>query len=263
MDKDETNVHYNGVRMETRAQRARGPLYQLKLVHNNWKRVLLQRYAFGAGLLLDLGCGRGGDTQKWVDCHIRQVHGVDTNSTLIREAIRRSVRSRGKTTCTFQVHDCRLPYHPMMTYDVVTTFFCVHYFCETEEICRTFVQSVSSALRSQGFWMGICLDSGKVTSWIRNGMTSPHLSIQNVSVDMTGDVGFGQAYRYTLEDTVTQSTNRSEGSLEYLVPMEKLITLARDMDLDLLSLTPCEIPAGEYPGVLASEMCMEFVFVKK
>jgi hypothetical protein len=60
-----TRDHYNRVTTQSQKQRARGKLYPLKLVHNGWKRELLQEFGFGCDSLLDIGCGRGGDLQKW------------------------------------------------------------------------------------------------------------------------------------------------------------------------------------------------------
>lgn len=258
--------HYDRVTHQTRSERTKGVLYQLKLTHNLWKRTMLQQYAFGSDDLLDIGCGRGGDIRKWNDCHIRHVHGVDVSHPLIQEAIRRASSSRGRTACTFQVHDFRRPYCAMTRYGVVSTFFCLHYFCGSYYDCRTLLETVSSALRPQGFWIGICLDERKVSNWIREGRSSPYVSIRNISVpidDDAGTYGFGCAYAFSMVDTVTASSAGDEGSVEYLVPMPGLMTAARDVGLDLLFAKPCEIPMGQYAGMEASEMCLQFCFVKK
>lgn len=259
--------HYDRVTHQTRKERTKGTLYQLKLVHNTWKRTLLQQYAFGSDTVLDIGCGRGGDIQKWNDCHVGRVHGVDVSHQLIQEAVRRASASRGRTVCTFQVHDFRHPYDPMTRYAVVSTFFCLHYFCGSFHDCRTLLESVSSALRPHGFWIGICLDGRQVTAWIREGKTSPYVHIRNISVpvDKESDApsGFGHAYSFEMVDTVTASSGGDAGSIEYLVSMPDLMAAARDVGLHTLFVKPCDIPPGRYAGMEASAMCLQFCFVKK
>lgn len=257
--------HYDRVTHQTRRERTKGVLYQLKLVHNSWKRRLLQQYAFAADTLLDIGCGRGGDIQKWNDCHVRRVHGVDASHQLIQEAMRRASASRFRTLCTFEVHDFRRPYNPMTRYAVVSTFFCLHYFCGSFHDCRTLLESVSSALRPQGFWIGICLDARKVVSWIRDDKTSPYVRIRNLSVPLTDDEpdGFGHSYSFEMVDTVTASSAGDAGSVEYLVSMPDVMAVARDVGLHVLFVKPCDIPPGTYAGIEASEMCLQFCFVKK
>ena len=57
--------HYDGVTMATREQRAKGRLYDMKKFHNLMKRNLLRTFATLQERVLDLGCGRGGDIEKW------------------------------------------------------------------------------------------------------------------------------------------------------------------------------------------------------
>jgi len=264
-----TRDHYNNVSSQTQKQRAGGVLYSMKLVHNGWKRELLQQYGFGCDTLLDIGCGRGGDIQKWNDCHIRHAHGVDNSFRELHEAIRRASSYTKKktdggvmTVCTFQLHDFLKPYTPLLSYSLVTTFFCLHYFCVSASSCKTLLETISKALRRGGYWVGICLDSNKVTRWIKEGKQSPYLRIQNVSVGnhSLSMEGFGQAYSYDLVDTVTSSFRGDGGSLEYLVPMPEVVRYAQMFGLECMFVKPCVIPGFEYPGVEASEMCIQFCF---
>ena len=47
------------------------------------------RFAHGAGSLLDLACGRGGDIWKWIDAGITVVKGIDLSPGEIEEARKR------------------------------------------------------------------------------------------------------------------------------------------------------------------------------
>ncbi len=99
-------------------QRRQGAALPLKLFHNDIKRRLLAKCACGSATLvcttrtglwahtapglpsarrfarrgcslLDLCCGRGGDLQKWRDCGVRYVYGVDISRNEVDEAMRR------------------------------------------------------------------------------------------------------------------------------------------------------------------------------
>ena len=53
------------------------------------RRRYRRRFASGAGSLLDLACGRGGDIWKWLDAGIARVKGVDLSPGEIEEARKR------------------------------------------------------------------------------------------------------------------------------------------------------------------------------
>ena len=56
------------------AARRAGVLFTYKRYANSVKRQLIQSHARDARLLIDIGCGRGGDIAKWRDArvHVRQ-----------------------------------------------------------------------------------------------------------------------------------------------------------------------------------------------
>lgn len=257
-----TKHHYNNIKNLTPSQRACGALYALKVTHNGWKRRLLEIYANDTDSLLDIACGRGGDIMKWNDCRIKMVHGVDISLYEVREAVRRASNiKRPYTTCTFQIHDFLMPYTPLLSFATVSTFFCLHYFCVSKYACQTLLESIERSLCVGGHWIGICLDSHKVTQWITEGKTSPHLTITNVSIGNSSH-GFGQAYTYNLKETVTAPVSGDHGSLEYLVPWKQVVTMAEDVGLVCTYIKPCPVPESSYPGSEASEMCMAFSFTK-
>lgn len=53
------------------------------------KRALIEAYAPPGGRLLDLGCGRGGDIDKWWRAGVKEVVGVDLSDKELEEARKR------------------------------------------------------------------------------------------------------------------------------------------------------------------------------
>jgi len=239
--------HYDSVTTQTRAERSKGDLYQLKRHHNAVKRDLLRSYASES--LLDIGCGRGGDIQKWRDLGLSRVHGIDLSPVSIEEARRRAA---GCTLYTFDTADARIPINIGRQFHTVSTMFCLHYFFESEETLRTLLQTVSSHLMYQGHWIGCCLDSRKVQQ-----TNTKHLTIDFTESSSNQDI-FGRQYTYRLHDTVTSSGDSA--SVEFLVDMDKLQVIALEYGLVRVHQEP--FPGHRYPGHEATEMCIRFAFIQ-
>lgn len=255
----DTAAHYNGVTNGTRAERARGTLYDLKKYHNTVKRDLLTTYGMYADKVLDLGCGRGGDMQKWADCCMCRVDGVDISEAEIQEARARydTFRHARKPQCTFCIADVTRPLPSTYgMYNVVTAMFCLHYFFESKETLVAFMTNVASHLVLHGFFIGTCLNDVLV----RACETSVLSIVPGDGFHKTS--GYGRQYTYSLRDTVTEKHEASMGSVEYLVDFQELVAVAEQVGLRFKERTPF-IPPTAYPGYEASRMCQTFVFIKQ
>jgi mRNA (guanine-N7-)-methyltransferase len=240
--------HYDAVQTTSKRDRARGDLFLLKKFHNHVKRSLLETYAAGADRLLDLACGRGGDLQKWHDCRVQFVKGVDMSSNEIQEARARYAAMKTSMVCSFEVVDLLDgTFRQAPCYDVVTAMFCIHYFCESTETLARFVDLVAKSLRPGGYFLGCCLDGSLV-----HDMHSEHVDIKRLE---------GRRILFALRDTVTSATSASQGSVEYLVDLEELTSVARDAGLERLRIDPFD-PPHEYPGDDVSRLFCSFVFRK-
>ncbi|KAI0792933.1 mRNA capping enzyme-domain-containing protein [Abortiporus biennis] len=124
----------------------------------------------GAGKVLDLGCGKGGDLTKWAKAKIREYVGVDIAAVSVDQARDRYNSLRGpKFAASFGAADCyakplNLSLPPSMVqsilppngaeFDVVTMQFCMHYAFESEEKARFMLHNVSKWLRTGGVFVG-------------------------------------------------------------------------------------------------------------
>ena len=258
MSSSNVERHYDGVTMATREQRAKGRLYEMKKFHNLMKRNLLRTFATLQERVLDLGCGRGGDIEKWKECKVGYVRGIDISTNEIDEARRRASACIHTLLpkCEFHVADLTKPIEQEEEkYDVVSAMFCIHYFFGSLKTLKIFMETVSKHLRYGGHFIGTCLDSKMVQEWVASGKTSSVLTITpGNAFGRTG--GFGREYTYELCDTVTEGA-----TTEYLVDMREMVRIAEQFGLRFKQATPF-MPTTDYEGKEASQMCTTFVFIK-
>lgn len=239
--------HYDAVGTTTKKDRASGELFRLKKFHNTVKRDLLKTYATHAERLLDLACGRGGDLQKWHDCSIQFVKGVDVSPKEIQEARARYAKVQTRMVCSFEVVDLiDGTFRQAPVYDVVTAMFCIHYFCESEDTLKRFLDIVVGSLRPGGYFLGCCVDG----SLVKTFRGSDYIDIQILQ---------GHKMIFALRDTVTSATSNSQGSVEYMVDLDMLRRIALSVNLDFIQMNPFN-PPDEYPGHDISRLFTSFVF---
>ena len=100
----------------------------MRKYHNYIKETLLPK---GSGLLLDFGCGHGGDIHKWDRKKVSHVIAIDPDAESIREAQRRCTNENYLffTDDWTYVRDC-----PERCVDVITCHFVIHYFDRPQQI---------------------------------------------------------------------------------------------------------------------------------
>lgn len=130
---------------------------------NNWvKSVLMDLYVgrMNGKSLLDLGCGKGGDLNKWHKAGLRQVVGIDIAEMSIEDAKKRYADMRRPNfKADFFAFDA---FHnnlkqldlPIESFDALSSQFAYHYSFETEESAEISIRNVSSHLKSGGFFFG-------------------------------------------------------------------------------------------------------------
>ncbi|PSC71583.1 Golgi apparatus membrane ECHIDNA [Micractinium conductrix] len=218
--------------------RAQGPGAPLKKFHNTIKRRLIERFATGAGCLLDLACGRGGDIWKWIDAGISEVKGLDLSPGEIEEARKRfseAAEKRPDMSLDYQFEDTPLlgvqEWREPRQYDVVTCMFAIHYFFVTEAALKQFLHNVSINLKDGGYFIGTVPDGKRVNECIKQSKKyqSPMLTIEAHWKGMP-EV-FGSPYICAIGDTVTGGEKGTQGSYEYLVYTNVLAGVAAQYGL--------------------------------
>ncbi|KJZ73204.1 mRNA cap guanine-N7 methyltransferase [Hirsutella minnesotensis 3608] len=212
---DVVRQHYNSVPERGRDWRTRDSKIKGLRVFNNWiKSCIVQRYSpdedhtpgsretgrsSGKELLvLDIGCGKGGDLSKWQQAPqpIQLYVGLDPADVSIEQARERyrNMSSRGGRgggrgggpnrrppprlfDARFHVKDCygesiedvdiirQVGFDPSPMnrrgFDVVSMMFSMHYAFETEGRARTMLRNVAGALKKGGRFIG-CIPNSDV-----------------------------------------------------------------------------------------------------
>lgn len=203
----------------------------------------------GAGKVLDLGCGKGGDLTKWQKGRIREYVGLDIAAVSIDQARDRYNSLRlPKFTAAFAATDCyadsldvSLP--PAMRqavlppsgqpFDVVSMQFCMHYAFESEEKVRTMLSNVSKWLREGGIFVGTVPNGAQLLEHLSAlpkdaKDLSWGNSVYNIRFDKRRhDSLYGHKYWFYLKDAVDDVP-------EYVVHWESFVQLATEYGLHLM-----------------------------
>ncbi|CCE90536.1 mRNA (guanine-N7)-methyltransferase TDEL_0B04070 [Torulaspora delbrueckii] len=242
--------HYNErTFIANRSRRNLSPIIKLRNFNNAIKYMLIDKYAKGGDVVLELGCGKGGDLRKYGAANISQFIGVDISNASIQEAHK---RYQSMKNLSFQVilitgdcfgeslgvavepfPDCKFPC------DLVSVQFCLHYAFETEEKARRALLNVSKSLKVGGHFFGTLPDSEFIRyklnkfdktvekpSWGNSIYKVTFENNEYAKNDHEFPSPFGQMYTYWLEDAI-------DNVPEYVVPFETLRSLADEYGLEL------------------------------
>jgi len=148
---DAVRDHYDARDSEpARRTRPDDPLARVRRYNNYVKAAALARACAATGAaaarVLDVGCGRGGDVQKYARLGVASVDGLDVSPSSILEARRRA----GDSACRFRVADLRDPMQIRALgasgpYDVVVLFFSLQYLVATRDAATRLFCAVARA----------------------------------------------------------------------------------------------------------------------
>lgn len=242
--------HYNErTIIANRSKRNLSPIIKLRNFNNAIKYMLIDKYTERGDVVLELGCGKGGDLRKYGNAGISQFIGIDISNASIQEAHK---RYRSMRNLSYQVilitgdcfgeslgvavepfPQCRFPC------DVVSTQFCLHYAFETEEKARRALLNVAKSLRVGGHFFGTIPDSefiryklnkiGKDVEEPSWGNSIYKVTFANNDYQKNNNEfpsPYGQMYTFWLEDAI-------DNVPEYVVPFETLRSLADEYGLTL------------------------------
>jgi SAM-dependent methyltransferase len=129
----------------------------IRKLHNDSKRELISLVAFENAVVLDVGCGFGGDLQKWNYCKVK-LDMCDPNEKSIAEAKKRSKNLNIKAK--IYVGDIFAGYHKM--YDIICYNFSLHYIFASEKLFFASILKIKSKLKLGGKLIGCIPDSEKI-----------------------------------------------------------------------------------------------------
>jgi len=156
---------------------------EIRKHHNNIKRDLILRVVPAGASVLDVGCGNGGDLQKWHAAKVKNLVMCDPGSL-------EEVKSRHKNLklpMKVQFIDGDIRRCPMQQFDIVAYNFSLHFIFETRALFETSVKEIRSRLRVGGRLIGVIPDSEHI---IMDTPFEDPVSAMDIQAPVQG--GFGE-----------------------------------------------------------------------
>jgi len=214
--------------------------------HNLIKRQLIQSVTQPGFSVLDVGCGFGGDLQKWIHAGVRTLDMCDPSPDALMEAKMRA--SKMTLRPTFYAGDI-LACPTNKKYDVICYNFSLHYIFASKKLFLDTVRAIKSRLKFGGRLIGIIPDSETII------MNTPFVddmgNRMQLEKDFTGD--FGEYLTVLLVDTPFYNSGPRKEPLAY---KDLLVTHLEEQGLHLEKWERLE-------GTLLTRMYSQFIFVCK
>ncbi|KAA8916185.1 hypothetical protein TRICI_001676 [Trichomonascus ciferrii] len=237
---DTVRSHYNerpDVGVEKRKQ---SPIFKLRSFNNFIKSVLIQTHGAYRAVVLDIGCGKGGDLLKWAKNMCTGWIGIDIADVSVQQAKSRYEQMNRKSFwadfCVGDAFSERVEdiVHPdAFPVDVVSIQFSLHYAFKSEETIRTLLDNVSRALKPGGSFLGTIPNADFLMEHVWStpeGVKSWGNSLYRIQFEelppKSLNPPFGHQYSFFLEDAV-------ENVPEYIVPFDCLQKLCTEYGLEL------------------------------
>ncbi|KAK0552429.1 mRNA cap guanine-N7 methyltransferase [Tilletia horrida] len=238
-DNNEVSDHYNNRKEVGVHARRESKIFPLKNFNNWAKNCLIQRFSRDGARVLDLGCGKGGDLNKWSKARAKSLVMIDIAGMSVGQAETRFKQRNHGFDAEFYTFDCfaRALHEvvPSMTlepmFDTVTLQFCMHYGWSSPAKARTLLENVARYLRPGGYFIGTIPDADNLISRLK-ALRGEQLKFGNDIYSVTFEQKetqppFGNKYWFFLEDAV-------EDVPEYVVEWDQFQQLATEFGLRLV-----------------------------
>ena len=131
---------------------------EIRKNHNDAKRELIQSVTTNGQHILDVGCGFGGDLQKWHKCGAN-INMCDPEPEALVEAKSRAKNMRMRVNFyEGDIHNC-----PKRKFDVVCFNFSLHYIFATRDLFFSSIHEIKKRMKPGAKLIGIIPDSERIT----------------------------------------------------------------------------------------------------
>jgi SAM-dependent methyltransferase len=129
----------------------------IRKAHNNFKKDLIQKSTDNGDVVLDVGCGCGGDLQKWRHAGA-SINMCDPDEKSLEEAKSRAKNLKIRVNFyNGDIFNC-----PNRRYNVVCFNFSLHYIFASEKLFKESIREIKKRMKPGGKLIGIIPDSEKI-----------------------------------------------------------------------------------------------------
>ena len=220
---------------------------EIRSYHNLVKRQLIQSATQPGSSVLDVGCGFGGDLQKWVHAGVRTLDMCDPSPEALIEARSRASKIKGLRPTFYNGDILACPSNKK--YDVICYNFSLHYIFESRKLFFDSIRGIKDRLKPGGLLIGVLPDS---ESLIFDTPFKDDLgNVMNTVSDFNGD--FGEKLFVQLVDTPFYKDGPRSEPIAY---RDTLITQLFEQGLVLDSWK-------RLSGYSLSKMYSQFIFTRR
>lgn len=215
---------------------------EIRRNHNDAKRKLIQFVTSEGSHILDVGCGFGGDLQKWRSCNA-QINMCDPEPASLEEAKNRAKNMKMHVNFYLgDIFNC-----PKRQFDIVCYNFSLHYIFKTKDLFFRSIREIKNRMKRGGKLIGIIPDSEKII------FKTPFKDEMGnfFKLEKTPGGNFGENLSVCLVDTPYYATGSKTEPLAY---KDLLVTHLEDIGFKL------ELWEG-LQGNPISELYSKFIFV--
>uniref|UniRef100_H2YL80 mRNA (guanine-N(7))-methyltransferase n=1 Tax=Ciona savignyi TaxID=51511 RepID=H2YL80_CIOSA len=233
--------HYNKRGNTSCAERRQSKIFYMRNFNNWTKSVLIKKYVDALNkrgvnhpVVLDLGCGKGGDILKWDKARPNHLICTDLAETSVSQCkdryalLKKRHRNKQIFTTEFIVADSSKEnlnekvQDKQMKYDITSCQFVIHYSFESEEQATMMVHNACASLNKGRYFFGTTVNADKMIDLVGN---TDDLSFGNTVFDVTFESkdlfpDFSCKYIFQLHDVVNCP--------EFLLKKETLVRYARN-----------------------------------
>lgn len=224
-------------------------LFNARRFNNYVKSNIIKKYSKKAYTLLDLACGKGGDLYKWIDSNITYVKGYDLDLESINEAKSRynnSIKDENMTkNYIFRFEQADLgntiikpelknlisetngPEYLSDKFDLVSSFFAIHYFFKTEKTLMYFIKNIINNIKDYGYFMMTTFSDIRLKE-LNYTVDTDSFKIKNVNTSDKNNL-FGNTISVWIKDSVLDKERE-----EYIVPLDYLVGKLNEYGIELV-----------------------------
>lgn len=231
---------------------------EVRKLHNLAKRSLIQQTTKPGFRVLDVGCGFGGDLQKWSHAgegNIK-IDMCDPSKEAIQEAKK---RAKGLNMTNVRFYEGDISACPRFKYDVICFNFSMQYIFKSKDLFLQTLNHIRTRIKKGGKLIGSIPDSEKILM-LQDGCFEDELgNYMRRNTNQTGYGNFGEDIHVYLTDTPYYKNGKPIS--EPIAYKDLLITTLEEINI-FLDVWKTLIDDQEYCPKL-SKLYSQFIFICK